>query len=299
MFGALSAAAWSAETLIGFRTVSAIFGSAAGPAGIAIISTQFEAGQRIRVMGWWALVMAGGPVAGIIVGGPVIDIYSWRWLFVAQIPLTLIALVAAALVFPDTERKDDVRFDVPGTALLAAAVSLLLFGSNRGPIWGWGSGSLVVCLVTSGLLLAGFVLTPLFLAEVFDYSTTRTSYLVTSRPLFFALAGPVVGFVGQRLGERILATSGAALVAVSSLLLAFVGVGTSDLFIFSALGLAGFGLGMTMPAMTAAVTNSVDDADIATAGKLRGRFRRLGDHRVGGNAAGLDGAAHLSAARSC
>jgi EmrB/QacA subfamily drug resistance transporter len=317
LFGALSAAAWSAESLILFRTVSAIFGSAAGPAGIAIISTQFEAARRIKVMGWWALVMAGGPVMGIIVGGPVIDLYSWRWLFVAQIPLTGVALVAAVLVFPDTLRKTDVRFDVPGTVLLAAAVSLLLFGINRGPLWGWGTTPILACFIGAAMLFllfvwqesrapaplipleyfrrrnfaipmvsqvftnfsymgAGFVLTPLFLAEVFDYSVTRTSYLITSRPLFFALAGPVVGLVGQRLGERVLATSGAGLVAVSAASLAFIGVGTSDLFIFTALGIAGFGLGATMPAMTAMITNAVDEEDIATAGGAQQMMWQLG-----------------------
>ena len=317
LFGALSAAAWSAESLIAFRTISAVFGSAAGPAGIAIISTQFEAARRIKVMGWWALVMAGGPVMGIIVGGPVIDLYSWRWLFVAQIPLTAVALTAAVLVFPDTERKTDVRFDIPSTVLLASAVSLLLFAINRGPLWGWGTTPIAVCFGGAATLLAafvwqesrspaplipieyfrrrnfaipmvsqvftnfsymgaGFVLTPLFLAEVFDYSVTRTSYLITSRPLFFALAGPVVGFVGQRLGERVLATSGAALVAVSAVSLAFVDVETGDLFIFTALGIAGFGLGATMPAMTAMITNAVDEADIATAGGAQQMMWQLG-----------------------
>ncbi len=316
-FGALSAVAWSAETLIAFRTISAIFGSATGPAGIAIISGQFEAARRIKVLGWWGLVMAGGPVLGIAVGGPVIDAFSWRWLFVAQIPLTLMALVLAVVVLPDTPRRERVKFDVAGTVVLAASVTILMAAVNRGPAWGWGSpviiGGFVVAVVLGAAFLAvegradaplipvdyfrrrnfaipmvsvlftnfsymgaGFVLTPLFLDEVFGYSTTRIGFLVTSRPLFFALAGPVVGYLGQRLGERILATSGAALVVVSALGLSLVGAETSDLFIFTSLGFAGFGLGITMPAMTAAVTNAVDERDIATASGAQQMMWQLG-----------------------
>lgn len=317
LFGALSAVAWSAETLIAFRTISAIFGSAAGPAGIAIIAAQFEAAQRIKVMGWWGLVMAGGPVLGIAIGGPVIDTWSWRWIFVAQIPLTALALIAAVWVLPDTPRKDEVKFDLAGTVTLAAAVTVLMAAVNRGPSWGWGSASIVGGFVVAGTLLAmffgierraaaplipvayfrrrnfaipmvsvlftnfsymgaGFVLTPLFLDEVFGYSTTRIGFLVTSRPLFFALAGPVVGYVGARLGERKLATSGAALVVVSALALSMVGASATDALVFVALGIAGFGLGATMPAMTAAVTNAVDEADIATASGAQQMMWQLG-----------------------
>ncbi|MFT7647830.1 MAG: EmrB/QacA subfamily drug resistance transporter [Candidatus Poriferisodalaceae bacterium] len=316
-FGALSAAAWSAESLIVFRTISAIFGSAAGPAGIAIIATQFSSERRIQVMGWWGLVMAGGPVAGIIIGGPVIDFWSWRWLFIAQIPLTLTALLGAWLVLPETTRRPDVRFDIPGTVLLASAASVFLWAVNRGPLWGWGSPSIALMFLAAGVLLmaflrqemrtpaplipieyfksrnftlpmlsqfftnfsymgAGFVLAPLFLSEVFGYSVTKSSYLISSRPLFFALAGPVVGMIGIRLGERVLAVTGAALVMSSALSLAFVDAETSDLFIFAALGVAGFGLGSSMPAMTSAITHAVAEDDIATAGGAQQMMWQLG-----------------------
>jgi EmrB/QacA subfamily drug resistance transporter len=316
-FGALSAAAWSAESLIFFRTLSAIFGSAAGPAGIAIIATQFSARRRIQVMGWWGLVMAGGPVAGIVLGGPVIDLWSWRWIFIAQIPLTIAALVAGWLVFPETSRRLDVRFDIPGTVLLATAASIFLLAINRGPLWGWGSSSILLMFAAAGASLiaflrqetrtlaplipieyfksrnftlpmlsqfftnfsymgAGFVLAPLFLDEVFGYSVTKASYLISSRPLFFALAGPVVSMIGIRLGERVLAVTGAALVMSSALGLAMVDAGTSDLFIFAALGVAGFGLGSSMPAMTSAITHAVAEDDIATAGGAQQMMWQLG-----------------------
>ncbi|MDH4144236.1 MAG: MFS transporter [Acidimicrobiia bacterium] len=317
LFGGLSAAAWSPGSLIAFRTISAIFGSACGPAGIAIVTALYPQGKRIKVLGLWSMVMAGGPVLGILIGGPVIELASWRWIFVAQVPITLVAIVAAHLVLPDTPRAADVRFDLAGTLLLASAATGFLFAVNRGPVWGWLNPALLTLYVAVPVLVvafvlqerrapvplipvsyfgrrnfalplvsmfftqfsymgAGFVLAPLFLSEVLDYSPTRASYLVTSRPLFFGIAGPVVGALGARLGERTLSVAGTMLVVASSIGLAMVDTGTSDLFIFATLGIAGFGLGLVMPAMIATITNAVDPGDVALAGGAQQMVVQLG-----------------------
>jgi len=317
IFGGLSALAWSPLSLIAFRTVSAIFGSATGPAGVAIVAAQYDRGQRIRIMGIWSFFMAVGPVAGIIVGGPVIDQFSWRWLFVAQVPLTLAAIVPAALILPDTPRLSDVRFDRIGTALLAAGSTMFLFTVNRGPLWGWSHPILIALLVLTPLSFlafyrqerrapvplipvtyfrqgnfalplasqfliqfsymgAGFVLAPLFLTEVLDYSATRAALLVTSRPGLFAVAGIFLGFVGQRLGERTLSIGGAILVALSTFGLAFMSETIGDWFVFSTLGVAGFGLGLMMPSLTAAMTNAVRPEDMAMAGGAQQMMMQMG-----------------------
>ena len=317
IFGGLSALAWSPLSLIVFRTVSAVFGSATGPAGVAIVSGLYERSERIKVMGVWSFFMAMGPVAGIIVGGPVIDQLSWRWLFVAQVPLTLLAIVPAILILPDTPKVRDVRFDWIGTALLATGATTFLFAINRGPLWGWlrpiivgllvltpavfalfylqerrapvplipviylGQGNFLFPLLSQFLtqfayMGAGFVLTPLFLTEVLDYSVTRASLLVTSRPGFFALAGVFLGFAGQRLGERTLSIAGALLVALSTFGLSFMNDTIGDWFVFTSLGVAGFGLGLMMPSLTAAMTNAVRPEDMAMAGGAQQMMIQMG-----------------------
>jgi hypothetical protein len=58
IFGGLSALSWCAGSLIAFRTISAIFGSATGPAGIAIIAEQYTGPARAEVVGWWIMASA-------------------------------------------------------------------------------------------------------------------------------------------------------------------------------------------------------------------------------------------------
>ena len=317
IFGGLSALAWSAGSLITFRTISAIFGSATGPAGIAIIAEQFSGPARAKVVGWWSLASAGGPVMGIVIGGPIVEQFSWRWIFIGQVPLTILALVAAIYVLPDAAPTLRARFDLAGTALLASATFFLLFASNRGPVWGWTNLIVVVLFASVPILVvlfvfqeqrapapliplayfrernfalpmfiqfftnmaymgAGFVLVPLFLAMVLDYGPTKAAYLITARPLFFAVAGPIVGVAGAALGERLLSIAGALLIVLSGIGLTQYDIDTSDPFIFMTLGAAGLGLGLMTPAMTTAMTSAVHPSDIAMASGAQQMMRQLG-----------------------
>ena len=100
---ALTAAAWSAGALIAFRMLGAATGAASGPASIAIINRLFPRERRVQAMGYWSMVGAGGPVVGVVAGGPIVETFGWRWIFVAQVPLTLAGLLLALLVLPETD----------------------------------------------------------------------------------------------------------------------------------------------------------------------------------------------------
>jgi EmrB/QacA subfamily drug resistance transporter len=316
LFAALAAAAQSPAQLIGFRTAAAIFATSTGPAGMAIISTQFSRERRVQALGYWGLVAAGGPVLGLVIGGVVADAFGWRWLFIPQVPLALVGLVLAAVVLPEARVADKVRFDVLGSVLLGLAVGSLLFAVNRAPTWGWSSPVVVACLLLSplaGLAFAlcewrrpyalipleyfrrrnfaspmaaqllvnftyqgGVILMPLMLAEVLGLSSAGISLLVLARPGFYALCGPASAWLAVRTGERRVAVTGALAVAVSSALLATVGADTNELAIFGFLALAGAGLGTMVPSLTSTITTAVDDRDLGVAGATSQMMLQIG-----------------------
>ncbi|MEL7209414.1 MAG: MFS transporter, partial [Actinomycetota bacterium] len=221
LFAAATALAWNGPSLIAFRILGATMGAATGPASMAMINTIFPPERRAQAMGFWTMVMAGGPVAGVVIGGPVVEAFSWRWIFIVQVPLTLAGLFVAAAVLPNTQPQDDSRFDIAGTVLLGSAVLSALIALNRGPGTGWGDPTVVGGFVLAVVLLVGFVaveqrasdpllplhylsrrnfslplvmefflnfaymggfiLTPLLLQNVLDYSETRTGLLSTPR----------------------------------------------------------------------------------------------------------------------
>jgi MFS family permease len=112
----------------------------------------------VQALGWWSTVMAGGPVLGVVAGGPLVEAFGWRWIFIAQVPLTLLGVAVAAVLLPETTRSAErTRFDLPGAVLLAAGVTSLLLALNRGPVLGWTSPVVLGAFVLCPVLLRAFV----------------------------------------------------------------------------------------------------------------------------------------------
>jgi EmrB/QacA subfamily drug resistance transporter len=143
--------------LIAFRTLAAAITTALGPSSLAIIFSTFEREKRVKAMGYWSLVGAGSPVLGVLLGGPLVDHFGWRSMFLAQCPFFLVALVVAIKFIPDTGRRAASKFDVKGAVLLGLTTLFLLFGVNRGPEWGWTSWRVLLCFALAPLSLVSFV----------------------------------------------------------------------------------------------------------------------------------------------
>lgn len=318
VFAALTAASPSAGWLIAFRILGAATGAATGPASLAIINRLFPPHQRSTAMGYWSMVAAGGPVIGVVAGGPVVEAFGWRWIFLAQVPLIAATLVLATVVLPLDRRRDGPRprFDWPGSATLGVAVTVLLLALNRAPAWGWSHPLVVAGLVAGPLLgaafvvverrsphplvpldyfgrrnfsfpilylfctnfayMGGFAITPLLLQEEFGYGETYTGWLLIARPLVFAIAGPVAGYVTLRIGERAAGLVGGSAIVLSMLALAAVEPGVGDWLVVLSLALSGLGMGTGTPAMAAAIANSVEEEHLGIAGAAQQMGNQVG-----------------------
>lgn len=305
VFAACTAAAPTALTAILFRTASAVFGQSTSPTGMAIISDAFPRDQRVKALGYWGLVAAGGPMLGMVAGGPVIDHLGWRWIFIAQVPLTILSFALAARVLPSSPRRRDVRFDIPGTALLATSAFSLLFAVNRGPLWGWTHGIVLTLLLAAPVAVVGFVLVeqraehpllplryfrtreftlpmitqslcqvayqggfvliPLMLTQLYGYSATHISLLTLGRPLTWGLAGPTSAWLVARGGSRRVVVGGVLANATACLALTLIGGGTSQAEIVLLLAFAGAGMGLIVAPLMAMLTTAVGTRDLGVA----------------------------------
>lgn len=312
----LSAAAPSGGLLVASRVLGAAVGAAAGPSSVSMINRMYDRHERARALGWWSMVAAGGPVVGVIVGGPVVEAVSWRWIFVAQVPLTLGAVALGWRVLPNFVGRRDVRFDVPGTVLLAFGSVALLVALNRGPAVGWTHPVVLSGFVACPALLAAFVaverrspspllplryvkernvsaavtnqfflnfaymgaftLTPLMLAGVLGWGETKIGLLSIARPLTFAVAGPVAGALAVRVGERTNALVGGAAIAASMVGLSTTGPESREVVIAVSLAFSGLGMGAAAPAMAAALANSVDEHDLGVAAAFQQMCAQIG-----------------------
>ena len=109
----LTATAPDVGMLLFARALDGVQGAATGTASMAIILELFSRQDRVKALGWWSLVGAGGPVLGVTLGSPVIQFFGWRTLFWGQLVLLVIASIVVALLLP-SDRRMRARHGVVG-----------------------------------------------------------------------------------------------------------------------------------------------------------------------------------------
>jgi EmrB/QacA subfamily drug resistance transporter len=147
----LSALAWNLPSLIIFRIIQAIAGSADYPTAMAILSVTFpESKSRAQALGIWSSVFGAAAVMGPLIGGPLIDNFGWRSVFFINLPIGIIgAFMALAFITESKLPERVVKFDWFGALTLGVALAALVLVLDQGTTWGWLSAySLITYLVT-------------------------------------------------------------------------------------------------------------------------------------------------------
>jgi MFS family permease len=144
--------------LILFRALSAVGGAAVIPSSLALIADAFDPEERVKAFGWWSATIAVAPLLGVVAGGFVVESLGWRWLFFAQFPFGVAALVLGFVVLHES-RGEAAAFDAAGTVLSIAGLGALILALNRGPVggWDWLSMPMVVTALGAVALLVAFV----------------------------------------------------------------------------------------------------------------------------------------------
>ena len=162
IFGLTSVlAAFSQDTaqLIGFRALMGIGGAAVMPQTLSIISNVFEPEERGKAIGIWAGASGVAIALGPITGGFLLEHFWWGSIFLVNVPVVLIGLVAVLLVVPESKDPNPGRVDPLGVLLSIAGLVLLVFGIIRGGQDNAWTSPLVLGTILGGLaLLAAFVL---------------------------------------------------------------------------------------------------------------------------------------------
>jgi EmrB/QacA subfamily drug resistance transporter len=128
------------------------------PATLAIITNIFiDPIERAKAIGLWSAVSGMAVAFGPIVGGALLQHYWWGSVFLVNIPIVAIALVAGKFLIPKSRDENPHRIDIPGFLLSIIAVGILVFTVIESPIWGWGSTKSNAGFVIAVIAFAAFV----------------------------------------------------------------------------------------------------------------------------------------------
>ncbi|MEW1923134.1 MFS transporter [Streptomyces sp. NPDC088360] len=160
VFGAanvVAALASSAEVMLAARLFSGIGAAMIMPITLAVITSTFPVEERGRAIGVWTGVAGGGGILGMFLSAALVDVASWRWLFVLPIALVVVALVMALRSVPNSREKSGHRFDTVGALTSVVAVVGLIFVLQEGPERGWTAPATLLGLVVGVVAAVGFV----------------------------------------------------------------------------------------------------------------------------------------------
>lgn len=304
----------NAELLIAARIMQGIFGALVVPGGLAIINTNFAPGERGRAIGMWSAWSGIAAAIAPLLGGVLIDVLSWRWIFFINVPFVVLCVYLALRHINESALGHGRRIDYGGALLAAGFLAALTYGLIEGPVRNWDSVS-TGALVCSALLLVAFIITEnrvrdpmvslklfasrnfsganlmtfamygalsgfffalvIYLQNVLQYSSTMAGLtLLPVSVLLLLFSGKIGGLVG-RYGARLFMTAGPILCAVAMLLLAGLAPGADFwLQVLPAVILFGIGLVLLVAPLTLTVMNAVRDEESGIASGINNAVSR-------------------------
>ena len=293
------ALAWSGLTLIVFRALLGVAGALLTPVSLAVLNAQLPKEMRSRAIGYWtaatSIVLALGP----LVGGYLVDLFTWRAIFLFNVPLALIAIAIGYVALEKAPVGRDIHIDWLGAILAFLFLAGLTYGLIEGPANGWPvatSGAVVAGVVCFAifvwwerraahplvdlllfhnrnfaatnaatlLLYAAFggfgFLFSYFLQTAAGYSATAAGAAFLPLSVMLALLSGLVGEYSSRIGPRWFMTFGPLLCSAGMLSLVSLGPHTTYVAgVLPGVLLFGAGLVLTVAPLTATALNSAPD----------------------------------------
>ncbi len=317
MGNAAASLATGTEALIATRAVMGIGAAIIFPTTLSIITNVFtERAERARAIGLWGASTGIAIALGPIVGGALLESFSWPATFLAKVPVALLAFGLVAWVVPDSRDPEAPRIDIPGLVLSTAGVGLLVFALIEAPEAGWASAQTLGLLALSATTFAVFVAwerhTPSPMLDVRIFRNLRFSAASVSVAIsFFALAGfiflitqyfqflkgyepletglrllPVATFVAVssiigtqlavRFGTKYVVGGGLVLLSIAYAWVSTSSVGTSYLEIAAQMVVLGSGMGLTSAPATESIMGAVSNAKAGIGSAVNDATRELG-----------------------
>jgi EmrB/QacA subfamily drug resistance transporter len=167
--------------LILARGLQGLGAALVSPAALSIVTTTFREGaERTKALGVWAAIAVGGGAVGLVVGGILVEAFSWPWIFFVNVPVGIAAFILSLRFVP--ESKDEhvhKSFDLAGAVTVTGGLIALVYGIVRSAESGWGSAEVLGFLALAAVLLVAFVLIerrsaePLVRLSIFSVRTVR------------------------------------------------------------------------------------------------------------------------------
>jgi EmrB/QacA subfamily drug resistance transporter len=314
---AASAFAGSADALIFTRAFMGIGAALIMPATLSLLTNIFsDPKERGRAIGVWAAVAGAGGAIGPVLGGFLLQHFWWGSVFLVNVPVTLVALVAGRVLLPSSKDPSAPRLDPIGALLSIAGLVALLWAIIEAPTKGWNSSSVVIGLIAGVGVLAGFVLweitcdhpmldvrffknrrfsganaaiTMVFFA-MFGASFLITQYLQTvlgfsaleaglrmlPMAIVLLLVAPISPRFVERIGTKLVVGTGLLLAAAGLILVSTVPIADGYPHLLAGMLVLAVGMGLVMAPATESIMGSLPPNKAGVGSAMNDTTRQMG-----------------------
>jgi EmrB/QacA subfamily drug resistance transporter len=143
------------------RGVQGFGGALASPAALSLILTTFKEGpERNRALAVWGAIAGAGGAIGLLLGGVIVEVLSWRWVFFVNVPIGAAVLALAPRIVPESRSESAQKsgYDFGGAASITLGTIALVFTLIKADSWGWTSGRTLAGFAVAAVLLVAFIL---------------------------------------------------------------------------------------------------------------------------------------------
>ncbi|WP_265442540.1 MFS transporter [Flexivirga meconopsidis] len=303
--------------LLASRALQGAGAAFAAPSALAILMSLYKPGkEQTRAIGWYTVVSASGAAIGLIAGGVLTSVASWRWVFFVNVPIGLAVLAVALRVLPRAARQRG-SVDVLGALLVTIGMTSLVYGFIRAASDGWLEGGTLAAFGAGLVLMAVFIAVelratqPVMPLRLFADRDRATAYIARlmlvagSLGAFFFMSQymqivlgwtpwqsglaflpiPVTIFASSQLVARVIvnhfstkaiAATGTLLSGIGLMLMSMLNAHSSYLTLLPALFVFGLGNGIAFVPLTTAGLARVEPSDTSVASGLVNVTQQLG-----------------------
>jgi EmrB/QacA subfamily drug resistance transporter len=298
------------------RGLQGIGAAAMFSTALALIAQEFEGRERATAIGAWGATVGGAVAVGPLIGGLLTEGFGWEWIFFANVPIGIGAMILTATKLVNVRATEAVPIDWAGLVTFSGGLFLLIFGLIRGNPEGWSSAVIVGSLVGAGVFLVAFLVVEarqehamldlslfrkpafggvsavawalsagmfamflyitLYVQDVLGYSPLEAGVRFLPITLLSFFVAPIAGRLTGRVPARVLLGLGLVLVGVGLLLMRGIEPGDDWTTLLPGFLVAGVGIGFTNPAIASTALGVVAPFRAGMASGINSTFRQVG-----------------------
>lgn len=306
----------SAGQLVFWRGLTGAGAALIMPATLSIIATVFPAHERNKAIAIWAGFAGAGGALGLISSGLLLEFASWEAIFLVNVPIVVLMLIAVTAVVPTSKDETATPLDPVGSLLSIGGLVALVFAIIEGPEAGWTSTLVLVSFGLAVVLLASFVLWELrfrypmldprffrqrefslgsvtitaaffgifgmffVITQFFQFAQGHSPLEAAIRILPYAIVllivSPRSAVLAARYGARGVMTAGMIIASLGFVVLAMAKPDTTYVLVGSALVLVALGTGLLMPPATSALVVSLPPSKAGVGSAMNDTTREVG-----------------------